>query len=87
MSTFQRGVVKRIAVEIEYPDGSTKSTEIENPEQVSAIAFSEATIQDTDLGAYNVSESDWKENPAMMVYSNSSVSQRPLPFCTHNGCK
>jgi hypothetical protein len=88
MSDHQRGKVVKATFEIEYPDGSTKVSEIDNPQDVGYIAFDEAHIRENDRGRYNVSESDWKENPAMMIYARGAdVAELGIPFCTHNGCK
>ncbi|WP_405178944.1 hypothetical protein OG225_34080 [Nocardia sp. NBC_01377] len=60
MDGFERGVIRRISVEIEYPDGSITATEIPFPAEVSEIAFDESAVIATDLCAFNVSESDWR---------------------------
>ena len=84
MTDFQRGVVKGITFEIEYPDGSTKTARIDDPGSVTGIAFDPAHLAGEDVGMFNVSADDWKQNPAMIIQKRSYPS---IPFCTHNGCK
>jgi hypothetical protein len=70
MSDFQRGIVKAIKFEIEYPDGSTKQAEIADAGNVRAIAFHEEHLQSPDDTAlFCVSAYDWRENPTMLVYT------------------
>ncbi|WP_216917956.1 hypothetical protein [Nocardia noduli] len=78
MDGFERGVVTRISVEIEYPDGSVEITEISDPGHVSAVVFDESAVIATDLCAFNVSESDWRANPAMMVHTDAGAAGIPL---------
>ncbi|WP_216917156.1 hypothetical protein [Nocardia noduli] len=78
MDGFERGVVRRISIEIEFPDGSIGTTEISDPGQLSAIVFDESAVLATDLCAFNVSESDWRANPAMMVHTESGAAGIPL---------
>jgi hypothetical protein len=84
MSDLQRGKVVGITFAIEYPDGSRKVTEVENPEDVKSIAFDQESIAPGDEGRFNVSETDWKQNPSMIIYPQ--VGNPGIPFCTHNGC-
>lgn len=81
---FDRGKVKSITVEIEYPDGSRKTETVDDPDKVLAIAFAEDQVAPEDLSQFNVSEDDWKQNPAMILIYEGPES---IPFCTHNGCK
>ncbi len=85
MGTFQRGVVKSITFEVEYPDGSKKTAQVDNPQEISSIAFEDATMGEDELKLFHVSDSDWKENPAMVLRLRSGGGG--IPFCTHNGCK
>lgn len=68
MSEFQRGIVKKIIFEIEYPDGSRKEAELTDAETIVFIALADEHVSLDDTGLFNVSESDWKENPAMIVH-------------------
>jgi hypothetical protein len=93
VSTYQRGVVKRVTFEIEYPDGSSKTAELEDSEGLVLIAFDESHVEAEDLPSFNVSDTEWKQNPAMVVYKRGAISAeaaatpKGIPFCTHNGCK
>lgn len=80
MGDYGRGIVKRITFEIEYPDGSRKTSTIEGAETVRLISF-----DDDQSPELNVSTDDWTQNPAMIVLSK--VEGKHIPFCTHNGCK
>lgn len=82
MEGFERGVVGRISIEIEYPDGSIESTEISDPDRVSATVFDESAVIETDLCAHDVSESDWHVDPAMMIYTDAGSAG--IPFGAHN---
>ncbi len=86
MSAFQRGTVVKATVEIEYPDGSRKVTEIDRPHDVGSIVLDEEKIPPGDQGLFNVSEEDWKQNPSMVIYPKT-IGAEGIPFCTHNGCK
>lgn len=86
MGDFQRGKVTKVTFEIEYPDGSTKTSDLDNPGDVEKIVFSnDHMADDEDAGRFNVSEEDWKQNPTMLLYSKNVPAS--IPFCTHNGCK
>ncbi len=87
MADFQRGTVVRATFEIEYPDGSRKIAELPQPESVSSIIFDPEKVPEGDQGLVNVSDSDWKQNPAMIVYPLLSDGEGGIPFCTHNRCK
>ena len=82
--TYQRGSVERIVVTVRYPDGSTKVTEIEDPQSLKFIALHEDHVSSDEVETYNVSEDDWAQNPAMMLYRWDKT--QGIPFCTHNGC-
>jgi hypothetical protein len=86
MSDFQRGAVVKATFEIEYPDGSRKVTELDNPQDVGSVVFDAASVPAGDEGLFNVSESDWKQNPSMIIYPKTSGAEG-IPHCTHNGCK
>jgi hypothetical protein len=80
MTGYGRGIVKRITFEIEYPDGTRKTSSIDGAEMVRSISF-----DDEQSPELNVSTDDWTQNPAMLV--SSKVEPTHIPFCTHNGCK
>jgi len=42
-------------------------------------------MDESELKLFRASESDWKENPAMIL--RPSGGGGGIPFCTHNGCK
>jgi hypothetical protein len=86
MSNFQRGTVVKATFEIEYPDGSRKVAELDNPEDVGSVVFDPVSVPPGDEGLFSISESDWKQNPTMIVYPKAG-SREGIPFCTHNGCK
>lgn len=90
MSDFSRGIVKKVTFEIDYPDGSRKVAELDDPQDVGLIVFDSKDVPAEDLGLFDVSESDWKQNPSMIVYlrrSEDGTRVAGIPFCTHNGCK
>jgi hypothetical protein len=75
MSDFKRGIVKAMSFEIEYPDGSTKNARIADASHVEATVFHEGYLRSPDdTPRFCVSGSDWRENPAMFVYT-----RRPDP--------
>ncbi|MGN2642427.1 hypothetical protein ACTD5D_40895 [Nocardia takedensis] len=79
MDGFQRETVRQIRVRIEYPDGSSRTVDIERPEQVSALVFDETAVLDTDLAAFDVSETDWTRNPTMMIYTRDATTDSGIP--------
>jgi hypothetical protein len=78
-SSVQRGTVKKITFEVEYPDGSLKTSVIEDAEDVASITFHAEGVSRRDLQFFNKSSSDWRENPTMLVYRGKDPS--PDPFC------
>jgi len=91
MSDFLRGTVKRVTFEIEYPDGSRKVADVPDPEGLAMIIFDASRAPTGDASLFDVSESDWKLNPSVLVYpkrtTDGSEDVVAMPFCTHNGCK
>lgn len=85
MATYERGTVTKISFEITYPDGSTKTSDVDDPSNVKKIVFSDDDVADGDVETFNVSTDDWKQNPSMMLYGKAQPAG--IPFCTHNGCK
>lgn len=86
MNDFQRGAVVKMTFEIEYPDGSRKVAEVDDPQGVGLVVFDAANVPAGDEALFNVSEADWKQNPSMIIYPKASGAEG-IPFCTHNGCK
>jgi len=58
---------------------------VPDPQAISSIAFADGTMDESELKLFRASESDWKENPAMIL--RPSGGGGGIPFCTHNGCK
>jgi hypothetical protein len=93
MAEFERGRVTKVTVEIVYPDGSTKTSEVPDIETLGAIVIAERFVPASDKSTFDISENDWKQNPSMLLYSKEgdvSTDSRGgggIPFCTHNGCK
>lgn len=88
MSEFQRGTLVKATFEIEYPDGSRKTAELDVPKDVGSIILDSELVPAGDEGLFDVSESDWKQNPSMIIYPKTGTSRvEGYPFCTHNGCK
>lgn len=91
MSGFLRGVVKRITFEIEYPDGSKKVADVPDPEALAMIVFHASRVPTGDASLFDVSESDWKLNPSVLVYPKPTADGLDgvvaIPFCTSNRCK
>jgi hypothetical protein len=85
VAEFKRGSVVRVTVEIEYPDGSRKVADLPEPGSLSTIVLDPAQVPADDQPRFNVSETDWKQNPSMMLYPEMRGDQG-IPFCTHNGC-
>ena len=77
-SNVQRGTVKKITFEVEYPDGSRKTSVIEDAEDVASITFHAEGVSQRDLQLFNKSSSDWRENPTMLVYRGEDP---PDPIC------
>jgi hypothetical protein len=80
-SDVQRGTVKKITFEVEYPDGSLKTSVIEDAEDVASITFYPERVSPRDLQFFNKSSSDWRENPTMLVYRGKDPDPFPDPFC------
>lgn len=74
----ERGVVKKVIFEIEYPDGSTKVATLEDElSGLQSIILAESMVLERDKNEWNVSD-DWKDNPTMiLVYPED----RSTPYC------
>lgn len=53
MSKFQRGRVTRVTFEVEYPDGSTTTSEVNDTQDLKMIAFSGDCVSPDAIGQYN----------------------------------
>ncbi len=75
---MERGIVKKITFEIEYPDGSTKESILKDEaKNLSAIILSDEMVLEKDISSWKVSH-DWKDNPTMLlVYKDG----RSTPHC------
>jgi hypothetical protein len=78
MAEFERGRVRRIILEFEYPDGGLKTLDVDSPSEVSMIAFDEHWIREEDRKLFNATEGDWRQNPAMSVYFDRRADRRVL---------
>jgi len=78
MDEFQRGRVTRVTLEVEYPDGSTATSEVTDTHGLQAIIFTGDRVSSAAAGEYNVSPDDWKKNPAVALEYSSRVSM----FCS-----
>ncbi|WP_130176569.1 hypothetical protein [Cryobacterium sp. SO1] len=89
MNGYVRGTVTSITIGVAYPDGSAKTLELPDASEIGSIAFHALAVDEEDLPTYDVSEDDWEQNPALMVYPKSVVrgAAAGIPYCTHNGCK
>jgi hypothetical protein len=88
MGTFQRGTVKKATFHIEYPDGSTKTLDLNDLAGVHTISIGDSALQAEHADLLNVSETEWRQNPALLVHKRDAAGMVELiPFCTHNGCK
>ena len=74
----QRGIVKKITFEIEYPDGSIKTSVLDKElDNVAAIVLSEEVELGKTSLQWNESK-EWKENPTMFLISQDL---RSTPYC------
>ncbi|MCF4015835.1 hypothetical protein L1S24_01570 [Clostridium sporogenes] len=101
-SPYQRGKVRTIIFEVEYPDGSIRVARMNNARNVSHIIFNDRFIPSQDISLFNVSRENWSLNPTMLAYEFSPTSQimpispfdpvddtakpRPRPLCSNIKC-
>jgi hypothetical protein len=75
-----RGVVKKISFEIEYPDGSVKTSVLEKElDDLAAIVLSE----EAELGNLKIKwdkSDEWKENATMYLVPLQTKGH-PFPYC------
>lgn len=88
----RRGVVRRIAFEIEYPDGRRKERVFDGSDgievsEIQAIVFHDSFVREDDEPNFNVSIDDWEQNPTMGVYfaPGSSDDIQSAWTCTISG--
>lgn len=85
MSEFERGRMRRIILEFEYPDGCVEALDVDSPSDVSMIASDERFIPDDDFKLLNVSDRDWRENPSLLMYPMPGPRHRRDPLLTTHG--
>ena len=76
MGEFVRGTVKKATFVIEYPDGRSKIYEVEDPHTVRAILFHPDELSEDELPNFNISDSEWEENPTMVVRAGQAGPTR-----------
>ena len=81
MGEYGRGSVVKATFEIVYPDGNRKTFELEDPENVLCIAFDAAYVDPSALDKFNVSETDWEDNPTMSVTRRHEAGVRWHSYC------
>ncbi|MBA4025025.1 MAG: hypothetical protein C0482_21945 [Gordonia sp.] len=70
---YVRGIVRRVTVEVEYPDGTRKISDVAEPERLAWIAFHTDGLREVDRAGYDVSETDSTVNPTMALYRDDST--------------
>lgn len=81
----ERGRVVRLVAVVEYPDGSHKVADINNPQEVDAVYFSELAMS-SEAKRIFAPTPDWRENPTFIeqrgptVQGKCKISQCPQPF-------
>jgi hypothetical protein len=78
-----RGVVTRVIFHVEYPDGSKKTSEYVPTDRLNAVLLSEHYMSEEAKRLFNVSTSDWKKNPAMVI----ADGHRLIPNCDYPDCQ
>ena len=90
----QRGTVRRVTFEIEYPDGRRKERVFDgsdgiDPGDIHAIVFEESFFEEDDKSSFTPSD-DWQLNPTMGIYTAPRGNTHPAILnCTvsaDNGC-
>ena len=88
MSQFRRGTVVKLSLTVEYPDGSTHQTELENPQNISKLVFHESELSENEHGGFCVSLDDWKRNPSMIIFrTGDKIKPGDVdwePWCSHH---
>lgn len=71
MSEFMRGRVTRVTFEVEYPDGSTTTSVVNDTQDLMMVAFSGDRVGPDAIEQYNVSQDDWRKNPTVLLEYSS----------------
>ncbi len=83
-ATYQRGKINSLSFQIEYPNGQTKQVSLtsEQMKELGGIYFNDALIKSDEITQWNVSATDWKLNPTMMLINvGIDNSLRSTPYC------
>lgn len=78
-----RGRVTKVTFYIEYPDGSLKESTVAVSSRLNAVLLSDDYMDDEMKKLFNVSQTDWKKNPAMIIVDGT---QRK-PNCDYPDCQ
>ncbi len=62
-----RGKIVEITFHVEYPDGLKKISKFIPEKRLNAILLSENFMTQEMKGQFNISDCDWKKNPAMII--------------------
>jgi hypothetical protein len=94
MAERLRGRVTKLTVETEYPDGSKKTTVIDDIAEFAAIIADPSLLSALESKMFTVSEEDWAENPSFILFDYPDFESaaepkrpRPKPFCSSLQCK
>ncbi|MBE3871842.1 hypothetical protein HJ160_24410 [Vibrio parahaemolyticus] len=83
---MKRGTVKRITFEIEYPDGTTKTSVLDEEvglNDVASIVLGDEYVPEEELTIWNASE-NWRENPTMLILKKHVGPA--IPWCYTSDC-
>ena len=67
-----RGKITSIEIEIEYPDGTTKSERIDSLPKLQAVYFDDEVMNDSMKEIFTKSD-DWRNNPAMILQYEDQI--------------
>jgi len=79
----QRGKVTQVVFSIEYPDGSTKTSTYVPQAELRAVLLDQAYMTDEMKGLFEVSATDWRKNPAMIIVDGKLLK----PNCDFPDCQ
>lgn len=83
--SFERGIIKSITFEIEYPNGETKTVELPTNlmQNLGSLTIDESMVSPQDMSEWNMSSTDWMQNPAMILHYPSEGGNPPYstPYC------
>ncbi|MCY1383750.1 hypothetical protein D9M69_719060 [compost metagenome] len=80
MTDSNRGRVVSLTAVVEYPDGSSKTAELDM-KGLDAIYFTEAAMDEVALQAF-AAQTDWRENPTFIERRGDEVQRK----CKINQC-